>query len=464
MNAYNGNFLWKLPASFRVESSPTVANGIVYIGLPGFSASNFYALNGTNGAVIWNCTTGGEISTAPAVSGGAVYICGDVNDYLYALNATSGLQLWNYTIGFSGSLAVANGIVYAGCCDSAFCALNATDGTLIWNFTDNPSGYGTMAASFSAVADGVVYVGPSDGKLYALNATNGKTIWSFQTQLVWNNYTYAIGGSPAAVGNVVYFGAGNGCLYALNTTTGLQLWNFTMPRFVGNGWAIESGPAVDNGEVFQGSFYGCLYAFGNSPAPTPAPTPTPTPSQTTTATPTQTPSATAKPTPTASPTPAATPNSTSNIKTVNITGTDFVLTFGGNVTSLQVSNAALSTDQKTTEVSFSLTGQSGTEGFCNVTIPKNAVSGWSVPIVYVDNQKCENQGCTQDTNNYYAWFTTHFSTHNVSIVFSEKTQNLDVSWLTIVLAAVVISPVIVLVAVLGNKWKTKKEATQRRAN
>jgi hypothetical protein len=61
-----------------------------------------------------------------------------------------------------------NGIVYAGCCDSAFCALNATDGALIWNFTDTPSGSGTMEASFPGVADGVVYVGPSDGKLYAL--------------------------------------------------------------------------------------------------------------------------------------------------------------------------------------------------------------------------------------------------------------------------------------------------------
>jgi eukaryotic-like serine/threonine-protein kinase len=107
LNAYNGNLLWKLPASFRVESSPTVANGIVYIGLPGYPASNFYALNGTNGAVIWNCTTRGEISTAPAVSGGVVYMCGGVNDYLYALNATSGVQIWNYTIGFIGSPAVA---------------------------------------------------------------------------------------------------------------------------------------------------------------------------------------------------------------------------------------------------------------------------------------------------------------------------------------------------------------------
>ncbi len=227
LNAYSGNLLWSFCTGWRVESSPTVANGIIYVGsngCGGIPTVHFYALNATNGAQIWNYTTFDDITTSPAISGGVVYLFGgDCDGHLYALNATSGVELWNYTLSFSGSAAVANGIVYAGCCDDIFYALNATDGTSIWNFTDNPSGYGTMAATNPAVADGVVYVGPSDGKLYALNATNGQTVWSFQTQPVWNNYTYAIGGSPAVESGVIYFGAGNGCLYALNVTSGLQL-------------------------------------------------------------------------------------------------------------------------------------------------------------------------------------------------------------------------------------------------
>jgi hypothetical protein len=42
----------------------------------------------------------------------------------------------------------------------------------------------------------------------------------------------------------------------------------------------------------------------------------------------------------------------------------------------------------------------------------------TTPIVYIDNQPAENQSYTQDTNNYYLSYTTHFSTHQISIIFS----------------------------------------------
>jgi len=42
----------------------------------------------------------------------------------------------------------------------------------------------------------------------------------------------------------------------------------------------------------------------------------------------------------------------------------------------------------------------------------------TTPTVYIDNQPAQNQGYTQDSNNYYVWYTTHFSTHEVSIVFN----------------------------------------------
>jgi hypothetical protein len=69
-------------------------------------------------------------------------------------------------------------------------------------------------------------------------------------------------------------------------------------------------------------------------------------------------------------------------------------------------------------LSFTVTGQSGTTGFGNVTIPKNAVTNGTTPRIYIENQPSQNQGYTQDINNYYVWYTTHFSTHEVSIVFT----------------------------------------------
>jgi hypothetical protein len=69
-------------------------------------------------------------------------------------------------------------------------------------------------------------------------------------------------------------------------------------------------------------------------------------------------------------------------------------------------------------VSFIITEPSGTVGFSNITIPKSAVPYGSTPTIYIDGQQASNQDYTQDSNNYYVWYTTSFSTHKVSIVFT----------------------------------------------
>jgi hypothetical protein len=69
-------------------------------------------------------------------------------------------------------------------------------------------------------------------------------------------------------------------------------------------------------------------------------------------------------------------------------------------------------------VSFTLNGESGTTGFGNITIPKSAVPYGTTPTLYIDGQPAQDQGYTQDANNYYVWYTTQFSTHEVSIVFT----------------------------------------------
>jgi hypothetical protein len=50
--------------------------------------------------------------------------------------------------------------------------------------------------------------------------------------------------------------------------------------------------------------------------------------------------------------------------------------------------------------------------------------------VYIDNQTAPNQDYTQDADNYYVWYTTKFSTHQVSIVFASKLIP-ELSWLII---------------------------------
>ena len=175
--------------------------------------------------------------------------------------------------------------------------------------------------------------------------------------------------------------------------------------------------------------------------PTPTPRPTPIPTQT---------SPTSTPKPTLTPTPTPTPVSSSTVTAVTSDGTPINLVIRGNVTTSQISNVTIITDKSafTTRVSFILVGASGSSGLCNLTIPKNAIPYGTIPTIYIDNQNAQSQGYTQDDSNYYVWFTTHFSTHDVSIVFKPTAITATTSlWPLIVLVlAIFIIPIVIIIA------------------
>jgi hypothetical protein len=130
-----------------------------------------------------------------------------------------------------------------------------------------------------------------------------------------------------------------------------------------------------------------------------------------------------EPTPTPTPTPSPTPSTTT--QTVRITavtenGTYAYLELRGNMTSNQVTNATIITEtsSQTIRVSFTVSGEDGDSGLVNLTIPKSAVDFGTSPVIYIDGKKAVGQGYSEDENNYYLSFVTHFSSHNVTIVFS----------------------------------------------
>ena len=178
-----------------------------------------------------------------------------------------------------------------------------------------------------------------------------------------------------------------------------------------------------------------------------AASPTPTPTATSTTVPTATPTPTTSPTPTSSTT--SIPVTTDKGRTVTVT-----INNGSNITSSQISSAIITSNQTatTTTLSFNITGQSGTIGFGNMTISKNDILYGASPIVYIDGQQAQNQGFTQDSQNYYVWFTTHFSSHQVQVHFtgqmnlnSAPISNGSVS--TVVLIAIIIAFIAVIIAV-----------------
>ena len=231
-------------------------------------------------------------------------------------------------------------------------------------------------------------------------------------------------------------------------------------------WSLSSG---DGGKTvyYQISDYSGLISSTYSDTivlQTHTPTPTPSSGNTnggtsgsssgssTASKPTPSPTQTASPTPT----PSANPAITIIHATVDKGGI-VDLTLIGNITSIQITNAAIVTDQEasTITVSFTLNGEAGTGGFANVTIPKNAVPYGVTPVIYIDGQLCLNQGYTEDAGNYYVWYTTHFSTHRMSIVFKTPVQNGPITlWIAVPILAVAVFCIAVLTVVYKRKKRS----------
>ena len=229
------------------ETSPVVANGMVYI-----TSGDLFAYNASTGKQIWDVSNGG---TNPIVNGNIVYAGG------IAYNAFTGAELWSPNpAGATVCQAFSNGYLYVqqytanfpqvGAHVDALLCLNATTGAQIWSAPTN------FIGSDAAVADGMLYMAGSyngsNGKLYAFSASTGAEAWSFPVSYVQTN---AQGDSPAVYGGIVYTVSSDDNVYALNATDGAKIWDFK------TGFFVESCPAVANGVVYVSSDDGNLYAL-----------------------------------------------------------------------------------------------------------------------------------------------------------------------------------------------------------
>ncbi len=247
LNATTGALIWKFKTGLAIESSPAVVNDLVYIGS---NDGYVYAVKAKTGILQWRYYTA-TANSSPTVANGILYVgTYFVNDqrsgYVYALNASNGAFIWRYLTDSSVNLSkpnVVNGIVYTGSYDGYVYALQASNGQLVWR----AQGSGEFGfPSFSpAVANGKVYVGENNNDpqtgfndVYAFNASSGA--------LVWQSKGSALAG-VAVANNVVYvpiYDGSNFYLNALSGDTGNLKWQAK---------GDYSTPTVYNGVLYVGS-------------------------------------------------------------------------------------------------------------------------------------------------------------------------------------------------------------------
>jgi outer membrane protein assembly factor BamB len=249
----NLTLAWKYTTNGSVISSPSVVDGIVYVGS---QDKNIYAIGAWSGNLIWNFTTRGAILSSPAVANGKVYVGSD-DGYVYCLDAYTGAFIWQtfvnsslpFTFGnlvLKSSAVVSGGTVYIGSLDGYLYALDANNGNVLWRTkTDGP------IESSPAVADDAVYFTsqePTSGALYKLDANNGNVVWK---RLLPYQYSFTGGtemlGSPSVAAGMVFASSDWGAYYAIDTATGGIVWKFIDPDAIE---FIVSSPIYVNGSLF----------------------------------------------------------------------------------------------------------------------------------------------------------------------------------------------------------------------
>jgi len=234
--AAGGDVEWTYETGPIVKSSPTVADGTVFVG----SVDNsVYALDAANGGVQWTYKTGESVNSSPTVAGGTVFV-GSEDNSVYALDAGSGEVEWAFTQpsgSVNSSPTVVGGTVYVGSRDKTLYALDAATGEQEWAFTQ-PLG---SVDSSPTVVDGTVYVGSKDDTLYAVDAATGEQEWPFTQP------SRSVFSSPTVSDGIVYGVASEEALYAVDVEAGRQEWAFS---FRG---ALYSSPTVYENTVYVGS-------------------------------------------------------------------------------------------------------------------------------------------------------------------------------------------------------------------
>ena len=150
---------WAFQTGGPVVSSPTVVDGVAYVGS---DDKQLYAVDLATGKEKWKFATGGPVRSTPAVAAGLVY-AGSYDGVFYAVDAATGKERWKFAMPGEKKFE-AKGL--HGCLPRA---------QIMADFWD-------LYLSSPAVVDGVVYVGCGDGNCCALDAATVRLKWSFETR------------------------------------------------------------------------------------------------------------------------------------------------------------------------------------------------------------------------------------------------------------------------------------------
>jgi uncharacterized repeat protein (TIGR01451 family) len=257
-----------IPKPDKYQASPTVANGIVYIGSIHGVLS---AYNETTGALLWSYQAPGSIYASPAISNGIAYF-GTVNEpqesqagnYAIALNAQTGAVIWADALPDGADWApplIAGGDVFYPMANregmsGGMIAFDAMTGAKIWQDTMNEGVWGppTLDPSgqyyYQGTGNPCSGTGPSDpipcaGQMLKVSLADGSYTTLIQTPDLSGDDD--VPAAPTYDNGNLYFGGKDGLVFSISATTGSVNWEYNT-GFIGDS-GIYGSTTVDNGLV-----------------------------------------------------------------------------------------------------------------------------------------------------------------------------------------------------------------------
>jgi eukaryotic-like serine/threonine-protein kinase len=235
---------WVFEAEDEVRGTPTVQDGIVYIGS---YDHNLYAVNVNNGSFVWKYAADGGIVTRPLVHDGNIYF-GSEDKRLHVLSSRSGKIVWSYYADgpIRSSPTIGIGHLFFGADDGYLHAVSSLTGRLAWKFdADSP------IRSSPLVINENIYLGTENGDFICLDLS-GAVKWRFKAKR-------AITSSPAIFHDMAVVGSVDSNVYALDLKSGYVIWRFRL------GKASISSPCAIENFILIGSTDNFLYCIdGNS--------------------------------------------------------------------------------------------------------------------------------------------------------------------------------------------------------
>jgi outer membrane protein assembly factor BamB len=276
VDAATGAAIWSLDLGEGLSemvswlyAAPTIADGIVYIGVQ----RRFAAVDLGTGTILWEVDpspTGawlGSFSSAAVGAGIVMATFSRGGDGVVAWDAYDGEELWRlpppHSLAVNASPIVSGDRVYLGNAATLVYGMELATSSIEWQrqLVAGPNDWAYGVASTPALADGRLFVPTQYEFLFALDAGTGAEDWRHAVGMStvhpahYQASAKTFTGSPVVTGEILWIGGGDGLLRALDASTGQMMWSTDL------GAPILSGPVPAGFALYVGTWDGTMRAL-----------------------------------------------------------------------------------------------------------------------------------------------------------------------------------------------------------